>query len=171
MDGAQAPALAVNAMHTDITATTSETRREKSGRSCVVCHQRKIRCSKQRPCSNCQKANIVCSYPKVERRTRKSPKTTITDVSQRLAQLERSIRAGSIENSKSDTSSRASESTLLSTNCGGQGQGLRSNDEESEELLVHNEGGSSVYINDAVFLRILTEVHYVLEISAANMLT
>jgi hypothetical protein len=39
-------------------------------RSCVVCRNRKVRCDKQTPCSNCRAANISCVYPTAERAPR-----------------------------------------------------------------------------------------------------
>jgi Fungal Zn(2)-Cys(6) binuclear cluster domain len=36
-------------------------------RSCVVCRNRKVRCDKQSPCSNCRRANIACVFPLADR--------------------------------------------------------------------------------------------------------
>jgi hypothetical protein len=36
-------------------------------RSCIVCRNRKVRCDKQSPCSNCRRGNIPCTYPTGER--------------------------------------------------------------------------------------------------------
>jgi hypothetical protein len=36
-------------------------------RSCVVCRNRKVRCDKQSPCSNCRRANIACVFPSADR--------------------------------------------------------------------------------------------------------
>lgn len=30
--------------------------------SCVVCHNRKVKCDRNEPCSNCAKANVDCIY-------------------------------------------------------------------------------------------------------------
>ncbi|KAF2119645.1 fungal-specific transcription factor domain-containing protein [Lophiotrema nucula] len=35
-------------------------------RSCVLCRQRKVRCDKESPCSNCRNANVVCTYPSTD---------------------------------------------------------------------------------------------------------
>lgn len=32
-------------------------------RSCMVCRNRKVRCDKQSPCSNCRRANLACVLP------------------------------------------------------------------------------------------------------------
>lgn len=36
-------------------------------RSCIVCRNRKVRCDKQSPCSNCRRANISCVFPSTDR--------------------------------------------------------------------------------------------------------
>ena len=36
-------------------------------RSCVVCRNRKVRCDKQSPCSNCSRANVACVFPSIDR--------------------------------------------------------------------------------------------------------
>ena len=36
-------------------------------RSCVICRQRKVRCDKQSPCSNCRRANVACIFPSTDR--------------------------------------------------------------------------------------------------------
>ncbi|KAG4444018.1 hypothetical protein IFR05_000478 [Cadophora sp. M221] len=62
-------------------------------RSCILCHQRKIRCDKKSPCGNCTRADVLCCFPKPEQPVRRPHKTTIADVSSRLARLERTIQA------------------------------------------------------------------------------
>ncbi|KAH6718329.1 fungal-specific transcription factor domain-containing protein [Leptodontidium sp. MPI-SDFR-AT-0119] len=62
-------------------------------RSCILCHQRKIRCDKKSPCGNCTRADVLCCFPKAEQPVRRPHKTTIADVSSRLARLERTIQA------------------------------------------------------------------------------
>ena len=36
-------------------------------RSCVICRNRKVRCDKQSPCSNCSRANVACVFPSTDR--------------------------------------------------------------------------------------------------------
>lgn len=36
-------------------------------RSCVVCRNRRVRCDKQSPCSNCRRAGIACIFPPADR--------------------------------------------------------------------------------------------------------
>lgn len=39
-------------------------------RSCIVCRNRKVRCDKTSPCSNCRQANVACVYPVTNRQPR-----------------------------------------------------------------------------------------------------
>lgn len=66
-------------------------RRYNVERSCLRCHERKVRCDKGSPCSKCVRLDEVCEYPGPRRVKRRPPKTTVTDVVARLEQLERSI--------------------------------------------------------------------------------
>ncbi|PYI01826.1 C6 transcription factor [Aspergillus sclerotiicarbonarius CBS 121057] len=62
-------------------------------RSCLRCHQRKVRCDKGSPCGSCVRANTSCQYPGPNRVKRRAPKVAHTDVMARLESLERSIAA------------------------------------------------------------------------------
>lgn len=35
-----------------------------NGRSCLACYERKIKCDRRKPCSNCSKSNERCDYPR-----------------------------------------------------------------------------------------------------------
>lgn len=66
-------------------------RRYNVERSCVRCHERKVRCDRKAPCSKCMRQGEVCEYPGPRKVKRKPPKTSVTNVVSRLEQLERSI--------------------------------------------------------------------------------
>lgn len=68
-----------------------QVRRYNVERSCLRCHERKVRCDKGVPCNKCVRLNVPCQYPGPRRAKRRPPKTTVTDVVSRLEQLERSI--------------------------------------------------------------------------------
>jgi hypothetical protein len=36
-------------------------------RSCTVCRNRRVRCDKQSPCSNCRRAGVACTFPSSDR--------------------------------------------------------------------------------------------------------
>ncbi|PWY69943.1 C6 transcription factor [Aspergillus eucalypticola CBS 122712] len=68
-------------------------RRYNVERSCLRCHQRKVRCDKSSPCGACIRANVLCQYPGPNRVKRRPPKVHNSDVIARLESLERSIAA------------------------------------------------------------------------------
>ncbi|KAJ5301434.1 hypothetical protein PENANT_c009G00631 [Penicillium antarcticum] len=68
-------------------------RRYNVERSCLRCHERKLKCDKSTPCSRCVRQNTACQYPGPSRVKRQPPKKSMTDVAARLEQLERSIAA------------------------------------------------------------------------------
>lgn len=71
-------------------------RRYNVKRSCIRCHERKVKCESDRgsesPCNKCRRLNVPCEYPGLKRVKRRAPKTTTsTELVARLEQLERSI--------------------------------------------------------------------------------
>lgn len=78
-------------------------RRYNVERSCLRCHERKIRCDRISPCSRCVRQNVACQYPAANRVKRRPPKKSMTDVAARLEQLVRSI-AGMVAERPSQSS-------------------------------------------------------------------
>ncbi|PWY68682.1 C6 transcription factor [Aspergillus heteromorphus CBS 117.55] len=68
-------------------------RRYNVERSCLSCHQRKVRCDKASPCGHCMRYKVPCQYPGPNHIKRRSAKITTADVLARLESLERSIAA------------------------------------------------------------------------------
>ncbi|KXJ86571.1 hypothetical protein Micbo1qcDRAFT_34842 [Microdochium bolleyi] len=63
-------------------------------RSCLPCHQRKVRCDKKAPCSACVRGSHRCVYPSPDSSThspRRRPRSSIADIAGRLQQLEGTI--------------------------------------------------------------------------------
>ena len=62
------------------------------GHSCVLCQQRKVKCDRQKPCSNCIRARADCvpSAPTVPRRRRR--KFSEQDLAARLRRCEHLLR-------------------------------------------------------------------------------
>ena len=61
-------------------------------RSCVTCRKRKVRCDKQHPCINCNKAGIECIFPGPGRAPRRSRKPPDTELLARLRKLEGMVK-------------------------------------------------------------------------------
>ncbi|KAL3422001.1 fungal specific transcription factor [Phlyctema vagabunda] len=134
--------------------TGASSSRKKVERSCIMCHQRKIRCNKSSPCSNCVRVDVLCCYPSVQERSeRRHHKTTITEVAARLARLERTITALSKDAPAKESNGQPAESLLA-----GEVTGDVQNQESSpkSEFLVQ-EGGTSRYFNEFLLSKILTE--------------
>jgi hypothetical protein len=138
-------------------------------RSCEICHQRKIRCDKRSPCSNCVRGNNFCRYPRTERQPRRPHKTTITEVSARLSQLERTLATIAKGNSRppkrfeadedeSTTRDDAKDSPLRKVFVDSESHEIHSEDRVSTEEMLVEDGGSSCYVNEALLFRILAEV-------------
>ncbi|ORY32325.1 hypothetical protein BCR39DRAFT_464647 [Naematelia encephala] len=53
------------------------------GGACVACRNRKLKCSGEKPCKTCQKANIDCRYEEIQR---KKPRAVLLE--ERVAELE-----------------------------------------------------------------------------------
>ena len=123
-------------------------------RSCLRCHERKVRCDRSMPCTTCIRANTPCQYPgpgRIQRRPAQKS-TQRVGVGTRLEMLERAITAIN-QNSSPDQTSRLSPA-LLPTNT------LRSAAPESaptEGFLVKN-GTSTRYVNELLFSRVVAKV-------------
>ncbi|KAK6835634.1 hypothetical protein RU639_002378 [Aspergillus parasiticus] len=68
-------------------------RRYNVSRSCIRCHQRKVRCDKSHPCTTCTRSNVTCRYPGSEKTKRRAPNVSLNEVAARLARLERTVSA------------------------------------------------------------------------------
>jgi hypothetical protein len=68
-------------------------------RSCQGCHQRKVRCDRGLPCTNCFRSGITCVYPTKDKDEARKP-ITLQNISNRLERLEvllsRLIEAGQV---------------------------------------------------------------------------
>ncbi|KAI0022141.1 Zn(II)2Cys6 transcription factor [Xylariomycetidae sp. FL0641] len=86
-------------------------------RSCQICRHRKVKCDRQKPCSNCSRAGLSCVYPPGRGRAPKKPRHIVDGrLGDRLARLESTIRhlqeqshiEGPKDNSPSDPKPNAS---------------------------------------------------------------
>jgi hypothetical protein len=120
-------------------------------RSCLLCHQRKIRCDRGLPCGNCERADLLCCYPAPQRKGRTPHKLTITDVAARLARLERTVNAIS-----NNTESSSETSEKKPRRIGDNVERSNASTPQNEEFLVRD-GYSSRYVNEDLYSRILDE--------------
>lgn len=64
-----------------------------SGRSCLECSRRKIKCDRSLPCGYCVKVRVTCAYPPGRRKRSRSPDTGSSDVISRIERIEETLQA------------------------------------------------------------------------------
>ncbi|AEO70604.1 uncharacterized protein THITE_2055818 [Thermothielavioides terrestris NRRL 8126] len=110
-------------------------RRYDVARSCLRCHERKVRCDKAVPCSTCLRAKTPCRYPGPERVKRRSARLPGPRAAPGPGSQERATAPAKLE-----STSAASTSALT----------------PPEGILV-KDGGSTRYINEVLFSRVLDQ--------------
>jgi hypothetical protein len=136
------------------TFTASMSTRNRIERSCLPCHQRKIRCNKRLPCSNCVRIDVSCSYPGTEPSGRRPPRTSIAEVATRVARLERTITAmsnGILQTSHETASAHTPSFARLTMSR------TQTAEDATAELLVQG-GYTSRYVNEVLLSRVLDKV-------------
>ncbi|KAH8652161.1 fungal-specific transcription factor domain-containing protein [Xylariales sp. PMI_506] len=134
----------------------------RSDRSCIVCHRRKVRCDKRSPCGNCTRTGILCCYPSDDRPTTRQPKTTIADIASRLVQLERTVLA--IANDPQPPGEATSSSKRVTSSVDSDDVAMRDSlpdtrraaSKSLDEILVQG-GDSSHYFNEILLSQVLKE--------------
>lgn len=134
---------------------TVEVRKYNVKRSCIRCHERKVRCDKTTPCVACGRAEVLCQYPGPERAKRRSQN-----------RASRSTAPTDPETRDSLASTRAAKegSHRTSPPNGTAGSGHPGNTRyapsESEQSggFLLKEGGSTRYVNEFTFSRVLEKV-------------
>ena len=89
-------------------------------RSCVTCRKRKVKCDKKQPCSNCQKANIECVFPRPGRAPRRTKKPPDAELLARLRRLEGVVQKLGKGVDGEDLSPEARSPEIVSQNTGSQ---------------------------------------------------
>lgn len=136
-------------------ARSAVSKQKRLDRSCVLCHQRKIRCDKKSTCQNCRRADVLCYYPEPEQTVRRPQKTTIADVSARLARLERTISALSKDSPIKQDSASPEPPAFDFNSIEAEPAAIES--PHSNEKLIQGKG-SSRYFNEGLLSRIIEEV-------------
>lgn len=67
------------------------------GHSCILCQQRKVRCDKSKPCSNCVKAGVECRVVPPQPPRRRKKRVPERDLVERLRQYEALLTQHGIE--------------------------------------------------------------------------
>ena len=86
-------------------ASSPQRRTPQQPLSCTHCRQRKIKCDKIHPCSNCKRSGLVCVFPERVRHTKKtrdSSKAVNEELLRRLGKMEELIEKLKVEGRDSD---------------------------------------------------------------------
>ncbi|KAJ5738822.1 hypothetical protein N7493_001977 [Penicillium malachiteum] len=61
-------------------------------RSCLRCHERKVRCDREHPCGRCIQANVECLFPENKRAPRKLNRPPVATILSQLRHLEQEVK-------------------------------------------------------------------------------
>ncbi|KAJ6032127.1 C6 transcription factor [Penicillium herquei] len=61
-------------------------------RSCLRCHERKVRCDREHPCGRCIQANVECLFPENKRAPRKLKRPPVATILSQLRHLEQEVK-------------------------------------------------------------------------------
>jgi hypothetical protein len=140
--------------------TTAMVRKYNVKRSCIRCHERKVRCDKDTPCIVCVRSEVQCRYPGPERAKRvKSRSEKGVERSIVAAANPETQRAGSSTHDQATARSRTTPPPIGSAVIG-QLTTTRYAPSESEQSggLLLKEGSSTRYVNEFTFSRVLEKV-------------
>ncbi len=79
------------------------------GTSCVLCQQRKVRCDKKKPCSNCAKAGVECRVVAPQPPRRRKKRLQEKDLLEKLRKYEALLRENNISFDSIDHDTRGNE--------------------------------------------------------------
>ncbi|EEA19234.1 hypothetical protein TMatcc_010209 [Talaromyces marneffei ATCC 18224] len=144
-------------------------RRYNVERSCIRCHERKVRCNKAVPCSACTKVGVQCRYPGPEKTKRRSQKGKQSQLYARLDKLERALRGvaepprvqedtGQLDDTRSseDLPSGSPGGSILQTgNHNNQSAPSEHLHLDSDQGFLVKDGTTTRYINEALLSQVL----------------
>lgn len=153
-------------------ARTPLIRRYNVERSCIRCHERKVRCNRTVPCSACTKADAQCRYPGPEKTNRRSQRGKQTQLYARLDKLERLLRgipppprveddAGQLDDTRSfgELQSQSPEvPTIQPENHNNQNAPPEPQHPVLAQGFLVKDGGTTRYINEALLSQVLEKV-------------
>lgn len=154
-------------------------RRYNVERSCIRCHERKVRCNKTMPCSACTKVDAQCRYPGPEKTKRRSQRAERSQLYARLDKLERVLR-GIPEASRVDEGISQLDDTRSSGELHPVSAFQPENNKPQNRLSEHQhpllsqgflvkDGVTTRYINEALLSQVLEKVTlYILQLIIWN---
>ena len=129
-------------------------------RSCAVCHRRKVRCDKQLPCNQCIRGGYSCGYPQPTQSARRTRKTTMNDVADRISELEKTLSVVSRDHRARTSTARISPPRTTSplTEHSTASRTTEYEGEEKNDEVLLKKGSSSQYFNEVLLSRVLEHV-------------
>ena len=143
-------------------------RRYNVERSCIRCHQRKVRCNKANPCVTCVRAKVPCRYPGPERTKRRSQTNTLVKVGHRLDVRERPVTG--ISHAENPTVDQADIGPEFATLTPARLVAGKSSDADHSGGFLLKDGSSTRYINEFTFSRVLDKASSTFRRSMYNVL-
>lgn len=130
-------------------------------RSCILCRQRKVKCDRRQPCSNCVRAGSNCVHPPGAGRAAKRSRAIDTKVLDRLSQLETTIRrlqqqAKEHKASESTSENAASIGSQAQESRGVADDGVQVTEAELGRLVI--EESQSRYVSNVMWADLTGEV-------------
>lgn len=110
-------------------------------KACIVCRDRKVKCDKQSPCSNCQKLLLDCVYPSPFRPTSRPPKEKVAEKSSKETEQELLERIKKLEGAVQDLSGLRNE--VLRSRKRRKDTNLEDGDTERDQSYADEEHGHS----------------------------
>lgn len=103
--------------------------------SCVLCQQRKVRCDRQNPCSNCVKTRAECvpSFPTAPRRRRR--KASEQDMVTKMRRYERLLKKHGVKLDEDDIGEEAHHGAHGSKGCPKGSRGLMLTDRHHSRYI------------------------------------
>lgn len=134
-----------------------------SARSCIACHRRKVRCDRGVPCTNCNRCEFTCVYPK---ETAEKRPASLQNVSDRLERVE-SMLARLCETQLSDRNQASASNEGNETTKYGLGEGRKANNQE--DLRTNLNRGQSAQRNNMSWEVLLNDGHVVQYVNNPNI--
>lgn len=126
-------------------------------RSCIRCHERKVRCDRAMPCSTCRRTNAPCHYPGPGRIKRRSKRSSTRRARTHPETLKRTSTASSHKDSPIITS-RSSSILSQPHDVNTHTPFLTGAHTAPTEGLLVEDGTSTQYANEFLFSRVLEKV-------------
>lgn len=129
-------------------------------RSCIRCHERKVRCNKDTPCITCVRSDVQCRYPGPERAKRVKSRSQNAVEPSAVAPANTEAQSGGRSTQSNPGPGPRTAPQTRETDDPGHLSTVHCAPSESEQSggFLLKEGSSTRYVNEFTFSRILDKV-------------